>query len=1310
MKFKSSLISLSLIGLWYVLVAYASDPPAGATGGAGQATCNQSGCHTSAAVPYAGAVTISGVPNPVAPSTTYNVTLTAASNAVVGGFELMCLNASNAQCGTLAAGTGSSWLTSGGKQYVRQDNPVTYAGGIVSWTFTWTSPASLTNNNIIFYYVSLAANDNGGKSGDNSLTGSFATQLAAAPAPVSVTIAQQQNVTCNGGTNGGALANATGGTGTFSYLWSNGSTLQAIAGVSAGTYTVTVTSGTSTGVATANITQPTAIVPNATVANTITCSTPSTLVTGSATGGVAPYTYTWSNGTTGASTTYTTAGMATVTVTDASLCQKIKTFTIGSTTQAPIANAGTDKTVTCANPTALLTATGGGTYLWSNGITTASNGVAPQTTTTYVVTVTGTNGCTASDEVVVFVDNSPPVANAGNNVTLNCGTPSTTLTASGGSSYVWSNGITSTTNIVSPVNTTTYTVTVTGSNGCTASNSVIVTVGGTTPIAANAGPDVTVTCTNPNATLTATGAGNGSYLWSNGSNNATNVVSPSTTTTYIVTVTNIDGCTATDNVVVTVNKTAPTINSLPYITLNCSMPSQTVVASSSTPNTTYLWSNGTNGATINVSATTTTTYTVTATSANGCTAVKSFTAYIDNTPPYIYAGADQTVTCITPQAVLTAIGATFYDWSDGLGNTPTITVAPSVTTTYTVRAIGTNGCTATDNVVVFVDKTPPAAAISNNNGLSLNCTTPSTTLTASGGGTYLWSSGATIASLNVNNAGTSTVTVTGTNGCTATASATTTVDNTVPNGAISNTGLALNCTIPSTTLTASGGVSYLWSSGATLASLNVSTAATSTVTVTGANGCTATKSVTITSDKTPPVANAGADVTTTCANPTTTLMATGGVSYLWSSGATTANFSVAPTATTTYSVTVTGPNGCTASDQVVVTPNAGGITANAGADVTVNCTNSSVTLTGQGNGTLSWAAGTTGATLTVSPTATTTYTLTVTGANGCVASDQVVVFVNTQIPEFSVTTMAQNPCVNNATTVKASSLTTNLNYAWSGPSGFTATTAQFSTTVTGQYSVTATNPTNGCQVVQTTTVKPIAPPIALTVVGSNQNCYSTCLSPVATGGTPPYNYFWATGPNTKFCTEVPGTYTVTVTDGAGCSTTASAQVTQTVPLTATTSGMTNATTGQSNGGAIVAVTGGVPAYTYSWTNANNQVVSTTATLTGVPAGVYICKITDANGCMFAQTVVIKEMVATNDLEGQRLVRIYPNPAQGECFINLTESTEGMISFYNLQGQLLLNQTLDQALTRLDVQDMPSGTYIAVVKLEKVVVMKKIVIE
>ena len=172
-------------------------------------------------------------------------------------------------------------------------------------------------------------------------------------------------------------------------------------------------------------------------------------------------------------------------------------------------------------------------------------------------------GCTVFDDVVLNVL-AAPAANAGSDVTINCTTTSTTLGASGGVSYSWSPAAgLSATNIANPVATpvatTTYTVTVTGANGCTKTDDVIVTVDKALP-AANAGSDVTINCTTTNTTLGASGGV--SYSWSpaaglSATNIANPVATPVATTTYTVTVTGANGCTKTDDVIVTVNKTLP---------------------------------------------------------------------------------------------------------------------------------------------------------------------------------------------------------------------------------------------------------------------------------------------------------------------------------------------------------------------------------------------------------------------------------------------------------------------------------------------------------------------------------------------------------------------------------------------------------------------------------------------------------------------------------------------------------------------------------------------------------------------------------
>lgn len=147
-----------------------SNPPTAKTGAPGEMTCGQSGCHTGGT--FTGTVSISGIPDTLELNKTYSVTLTQSSNASLAGFQLTCLDGNNARCGTLTAtsGTNVASVSSTGRQYIRQSTAKSLSGGSVSWTFNWKSPAAVpANNNITYYFVSLAANGTGGKTGDNVL-------------------------------------------------------------------------------------------------------------------------------------------------------------------------------------------------------------------------------------------------------------------------------------------------------------------------------------------------------------------------------------------------------------------------------------------------------------------------------------------------------------------------------------------------------------------------------------------------------------------------------------------------------------------------------------------------------------------------------------------------------------------------------------------------------------------------------------------------------------------------------------------------------------------------------------------------------------------------------------------------------------------------------------------------------------------------------------------------------------------------------------------------------------------------------------
>ena len=275
----------------------------------------------------------------------------------------------------------------------------------------------------------------------------------------------------------------------------------------------------------------------------------------------------------------------------------------------------------CNGQSTTLTANGGGTYTWSNsGGSNAATTFSPTASTTYTVTVTNVNNCSASAARLVTV-NALPNASINPTPASICNGQSTTLSASGGGAYAWSNtGGSNAAATFSPSSTTTYTVTVTNANNCTASASSTVTVN-PIPNATINGP--TTICAGLSATLTASGGG--TYAWSGSLGSAASItVTPTATTTYTVTVTN-NSCTATATQTVSV-QTAPTaaINGPASI---CAGGTATLTANGGN---TYTWANslGSNAA-INVSPTQTTTYTVTVSVGANCTASTSKTVTVN---------------------------------------------------------------------------------------------------------------------------------------------------------------------------------------------------------------------------------------------------------------------------------------------------------------------------------------------------------------------------------------------------------------------------------------------------------------------------------------------------------------------------------------------------------------------------------------------------------------------------------------------------------------------------------------------------------
>ncbi|ASS48209.1 MAG: hypothetical protein CHH17_05550 [Candidatus Fluviicola riflensis] len=795
-------------------------------------------------------------------------------------------------------------------------------------------------------------------------------------------------------------------------------------------------------------------------------------------------------------TTYTVTG------TDINGCTDNDQITV-TVNALPNVMANTTASAVCSGNPITLSGSGATSYVWNNGVTNNVSFV-PSATTTYTVTGTDAAGCSNSTGVTVTVNNSPLVQ-AGNDQTVCQGT-AVTLAGSGASSYTWDNGITNNTPFTTMA-TATYIVTGTDGNGCTDKDTVGVNV--------NTSPTVTASATAAaiciGTPVTLTGSGATSYSWNNGVIN-NNAFSPSATQTYTVTGTDGNGCTDTDQITISVNG-LPTVVANATSTNLC--PGSPVTLTGSGANS-YTWSNGVlNGVAITPAATTN--YTVTGTDANGCSNTAQVTVNVFSTPS-VQAGNDQTV-CEGTAVTLAGSGANSYTWDNGITNNTAFTAMN--TTTYIVTGTDGNGCTDKDTVIVNVNVAPVVTASSS---ASAVCIGTPVTLNGNGATSYTWNNGVTNNSAFSPSA-TQTYTVTGTdgNGCTDTDQITVSV-NALPNVAANATDTDL-CAGENVILTGSGANNYSWNNGALNGAAFVpSSTTTYTVTGTDANGCSNTSQVTVNVNALPVIETSG--TATICEGTSASITASGGLTYSWNNGAgngTTVN--VSPASTTVYTVTGTDINGCTDTDLFAVTVVPAPVIS-IGGDEAI-CEGGSVAITASGATTLNWDNGAgSGTSVTVSPVATTVYT--VTGTDGaCSATAQVTVTVN-ELP--TITTSGTSPvCEGESVSLTAAG---GVSYDWDNGAG-SGSPVLVTPASSVTYTVTVTD-ANGC--VNTDQIFVEVNPAPTPVITNNAGVLQT-------GNYTTYQWYVNNSP-TPGATSQTWTYTengdyyVVVTDGNGCTGTA----------------------------------------------------------------------------------------------------------------------------------------------------------------------------
>ena len=1188
------------------------------------------------------------------------------------------------------------------------------AGGTAPYTILWDDPApaqtTWTATGLCAGTYTPTVTDANGCTVTTSVT---ITEPATA---VTSSITAQTNVLCFGLCNGTATVTPVGGTPGYTYLWCNGQTTPNATGLCAGNCTVTVTdSNGCTTSSTVTITQPaTAVTASITAQTNVTCFG---LCDGTATvtpvGGTPPYTVVaWSDPS--GQTTFTAVGLCagtySVTVTDDNGCLAYASVTITQPATAVSVSITDQDNVLCFGEcTGTATAAGsGGTgpydYLWDNGQTTAlATGLCAGIEG---VTVTDDNGCTASTTVTITEPATAVSASITSQTNVLCFgqcTGSATIAGAGGTppyTYGWpvsAGGVTTPT--ASNLCAGTYTPTVTDANGCTTTINVIITEPATA-VSASITAQTNVVCTGTcSGSATVAGAGGTPgyiYAWpaSAGGVNTPDAINLCAGS-YIVTVTDANGCTTT----ITVTITEPAVAMTATITgqINVACPGEctgeaTADGVNGTPLYTYFWSDPANQTTQTATGLCDGVYTVTVTDALGCSASTSVTITEPPTGVSVSITDQVNVLCFdecTGTATATGAGGNIpytYLWDD-----PAAQITPVATGlcdgVYTVVITDAGLCTASVSVTITEPATAVSASITDQDDVLCfgECTGSATIAGAGGtpGYTYQWDDGQiTPVAINLCD-GTYNPTVTDNNGCTVSIPVVITEPATAVDAAITaqtNIICTGTCTGEATVSGVDGTPPYTYQWPAAAGGVLTPTASnlcvgTYTVTVYDANLCDTTIDVTITE---PPVGLSAIitnQINVACMGDCTGEATADGAdglapyTFAWDDPLSQITQTATGLCAGTYNVVVTDANLCTATTSVIITEPATGLTASITDQDNVLCQGEctgTATVTGVGGTipyTYLWDDPIPQVTQTATALCDGTYTVTVTDAVFCTATATAII-TEPALPLGLTMTGTDVLCFGGSSgtiTTTVTGGTPVYSYVWSPATGVWDGVDTYSGLAAGTYDVTVTD-ANGCTITGSYTVNEPLAAITITLTPTNALCNNSddgSIFTVVAGGTVPYSYAWLPATGTWNGTDTysdlaPGTYTVTVTDANGCIETENATITEPNALVINPT-ITDSHCTLSDGAVTVTVLGGTPGYTYDW-SPDCCTGEGTNTYSDLPAGNYTVTVTDANGCTIEST----SSVTDQDAGTVNIINVVQNEcfdqAMGEAFADMVGGT------------------------------------------------------
>ncbi|MBI2967292.1 MAG: gliding motility-associated C-terminal domain-containing protein, partial [Bacteroidetes bacterium] len=1092
------------------------------------------------------------------------------------------------------------------------------------------------------------------------------------PSVVAATVSTVTTPSCSGSCNGNATVIASGGTGSYSYLWSNSQTGSVASGLCSGIYSITVSDANGcSAINSVTLTEPGILTPVTTSADASCEGACDGSATASISGGTPPYTLQWNDPlsqTTGTATGLC-AGIYIVTATDDNGCMIITSVPVGEPGQVTV-SVGSKQDVECNGDCDgyIQVIPGQGTppysYTWSNGQT--NNITTGLCAGSYSVTVSDSKGCTAVLSSAISQPNGLLLSI--NKTDASCygnydGMVSATV--SGGTppwSYQWDDPTLQTSATATGLQAGNYNLTVTDNNGCTVSGSISVSE----PIAIILSIDTNGShCLMSDGEAIVTISGGSfppfSYLWSAGSQTTSNATGLSAGT-YTVTVTDATGCTAVDIINVSdLGSPAVTIASQGDATCYGGCDGfATALVSGGTPPYTYTWNDPGNQTNALATGLCAGNYTVSIIDPNGCSSNISTTigqafqlvATVTSTVPATCNGyCDGTATVL-------ASGGTppyFFYWNDPLSQN-TQTASGLCAGSYSVITEDANGCTTVNPVTI----TEPPVLTINATGTDAHCgiADGSAVAVATGGnGTYAftWSnSQAGDSTVNIT-AGVYTVTVTDIYGCSG--FSTVTINN-ISGGSASISNITnVNCNGENTgsgSVSISGGTSpftYLWSNGQSNSTATGLAAGNYTISVSDFYGCVTVASCTITQ---PPVL---AVTTTTDSVSCTGLcdgdayaVVSGGISpysFQWDDPLATQNYELHNVCSGIYQVTITDGNGCTATGNAAITEPVAFILSVSQVDASCGQADGSAAVTASGGSppyTYNWSNGQT--LNSILNLVAGIYTITVTDANNCVISTPATISnlngpVIMGIISDSVSCSGGN---DGSATVAASGGTPPLSYQWDDP--FNQSAPAVVNLPAGTYTIVVRD-ANGCAASAPVTIyEPL--PMVYNINTVNPSCNNYCDGSAyisVTGGTPPYSYQWNTGNNSDTLQGVSalcaGYYDVVITDFHGCITSGTALITDPQSFTVSITVTANSCYNSCDGTATANTSGGYSPYTYQWNDNNNQVSQTAY---GLCAGTYSVTVTDNKGCSLISSASVTQPVQI----GISLVSSGNNNCFGSC--------------------------------------------------------------